>query len=72
MEEETRRFVRRMIEPILTAFRSEVAQQRANGAKELDIEAILARVEIANRPVMDVDQFEYLMGLFRDAARETS
>ena len=34
MEEETRRFVRRMIEPILTAFRREVAQQRANGAKE--------------------------------------
>lgn len=69
MEEEARRFARRMIEPILTEFRREIARQRANGANESDIEAMLARLEATNRPVMDADQFEYLMELFRDAAR---
>lgn len=69
MEEEARRFARRMIEPILTEFRREIAHQRVNGANESDIEAMLARLEATNRPVMDADQFEYLMELFRDAAR---
>jgi hypothetical protein len=68
VEEKARRFARRMLEPILAEFRREVAQLGANGANEADIEAMLARVENTNRPVMDPDQFEYFMELFRDAA----
>jgi hypothetical protein len=40
-EEENRRFARRMLGPILTAFSQEVAQQRSNGANEADIKAML-------------------------------
>jgi hypothetical protein len=69
MEEETRCFALRIIEPILTEFRREVAQRRANGATEAEIEAMLSRIETTNRPVMEADQFQYLMSLFREAAR---
>jgi hypothetical protein len=69
MEEETRCFVLRIIEPILTEFKREVAQRRANGATEAEIEAMLSQIETTNRPVMDADQFQYLMSLFREAAR---
>jgi hypothetical protein len=56
MEEKTRCFALRITEPILTEFKREVAQRRANGATEAEIEAILSRI---NRPVMDADQFQY-------------
>jgi hypothetical protein len=69
MDEEARRFARRMLAPIVTEFKREVAQQRANGATEADIEAMLDRIESVNRPVMDADQLEYFMELFREAAR---
>jgi hypothetical protein len=69
MEEETRCFVLRIIEPILTEFKREVAQRRANGATEAEIEAMLSRIETTNRPVMDADQLQYFMSLFRQAAR---
>jgi hypothetical protein len=57
-----------MLEPILAEFRREVAQLGANGANEADIEAMLARVENTNRPVMDPDSSSIFMELFRDAA----
>jgi hypothetical protein len=69
MEEETRCFALRIIEPILTEFKREVAQRRANGATEAEIEAMLSRIETTNRPVMDAVQLQYLMPLFREAAR---
>jgi hypothetical protein len=69
MEDETRCFVLRIIEPILTEFKREVAQRRANGATEAEIEAMLSRIETTNRPVMDADQLQYFMSLFREAAR---
>ena len=40
--EETRRFARRMLAPIVAEFKREVAQQRANGASEVDIQEMLA------------------------------
>jgi len=69
MKEETRCFALRIIQPILTECRPEVAQRRANGATEPEIEAMLRRIETTNRPLMDADQFQYLMSLFREAAR---
>jgi hypothetical protein len=68
MDEEARRFARRMLTPIVTEFKREVAQQRANGASEADIEEMLDRIERANRSVMDADQLAYFMELFREAA----
>ena len=72
MHEETRRFVSRMLNPIVAAFKREVAQQRANGASEADVQEMLARIESVNRVVMDADQLAYLMELFREAAAESS
>jgi hypothetical protein len=65
MHEETRRFVIRMLNPIVAEFKREVAQQCANGASEADIQEMLDRIESLNRPVMDADQLAYLMELFR-------
>ena len=45
MDEEACRFARKMIEPMLRAFRQEVSEQRNGGASEADIEAMLARIE---------------------------
>ena len=56
MDEEACRFARKMIEPMLRAFRQEVSEQRNGGASEADIEAMLARIESLNRISMDVDQ----------------
>jgi hypothetical protein len=67
--EETRRFARRMLGPMVTAFKREVALQRANGATEAEIQAMLDRIETVNRSVMDADQLAYFMELFREAAR---
>jgi len=72
MHEETRRFVSRMLNPIVAEFKREVAQQRANGASEADIREMLDRIESINRAVMDADQLAYLMGLFREAAAASS
>ena len=72
MHEETRRFVSRMLNPIVAAFKREVAQQRANGASEADVQEMLARIESVNRIVMDADQLAYLMELFREAAASSS
>jgi hypothetical protein len=71
-QEEARRFARRMLAPIVTEFKREVVQQRANGASEADIEAMLDRIETVNRPIMDADQLAYFMELFREAARPPS
>jgi hypothetical protein len=30
---------------------------------------MLSRIETTNRPVMEADQFQYFMSLFREAAR---
>ena len=54
------------------AFKREVAQQRANGASEADVQEMLARIESVNRIVMDADQLAYLMELFREAAASSS
>jgi hypothetical protein len=70
-EEENRRFARRMLGPILTAFSQEVAQQRSNGANEADIKAMLDRIELMNRNSMDADQLDYFMEMFKEAARAT-
>ena len=70
--EETRRFARRMLGPIIAEFKREVAQQRANGASEADIQAMLGRIESANRAVMDADQLADFMELFREAAAASS
>ena len=67
MDEEACRFARRMIEPMLRAFKQEVAEQRANGASEADIEAILARIESLNRGSMEADQLAFFMQLYREA-----
>ena len=73
MDEEDCRFARRMIEPMLRAFKQEVAEQRANGASEADIEAMLARIESLNRGSMEADQLAFFMQLFREAIKlETS
>jgi hypothetical protein len=72
MHEETRRFVSRMLNPIVAEFKREVAEQRANGASEGDIQEMLDRIESVNRAVMDADQLAYLMELFREAAAESS
>jgi hypothetical protein len=48
-----------MIEPILAEFKREVALQRANGATDRDIEAMLERIATVNRPIMDADQLNY-------------
>jgi hypothetical protein len=68
-QEEARRFARRMLAPMVAEFKREVAQQRANGASEADIEEMLARIESSNRSVMDADQLAYFMEQFREAAR---
>jgi hypothetical protein len=72
MHEETRRFVSRMLNPIVAEFKREVAEQRENGASEGDIQEMLDRIESVNRAVMDADQLAYLMELFREAAAESS
>ena len=72
MHEETRRFVSRMLNPIVAEFKREVAQQRANGASEADIQEMLDRIKSVNRAVMDADQLAYLMELFREAAAAAS
>ena len=69
MDQEARGFARRMLAPIVTEFKRDIAQQRANGASEADIEEMLARIESTNRSVMDADQLAYFMELFREAAR---
>ena len=66
---ETRYFVLRIIEPILTKLKREVAQRRAYGYPEEEIEAMLRWIETTNRPVMDADQFQFFMHLFREGAR---
>jgi hypothetical protein len=71
-QEETRRFARRMLGPIVAEFKREVAQQRANGASEVDIQEMLDRIESVNRAVMDADQLAYFMELFREAAAASS
>lgn len=43
MHEETRRFVSRMLNPIVAEFKREVAEQRANGASEGDIESRISK-----------------------------
>ena len=67
MDEEACRFACRMIEPMLRAFKQEVAEQRANGASEADIEAMLARIESLNRGSMEADQLAFFMQLYREA-----
>ena len=57
-----------MIEPILAEFKREVALQRANGATDRDIEAKLERIATVTRPVMDADQLNYFLDLYREAA----
>jgi hypothetical protein len=52
----------------VTAFKREVALQRANGATEAEIQAMLDRIETVNRSVIDADQLAYFMELFREAA----
>jgi hypothetical protein len=69
MDQEARGFARRMLAPIVTEFKRDIAQQRANGASEADIEEMLARIESTNRSVMDADHLAYFMELFREAAR---
>ena len=71
-DEDTRRFARRMLGPIVAEFKREVAQQRANGASEVDIQEMLGRIESVNRAVMDADQLAYFMELFREAAAVSS
>ena len=71
-DEDTRRFARRMLGPIVAEFKREVAQQRANGASEVDIQEMLGRIESVNRAVMDADQLAYFMELFREAAAASS
>jgi hypothetical protein len=44
MHEETRRFVSRMLHPIVAEFKREVAKHRANGASEADIQEMLYRL----------------------------
>ena len=68
MDQEQARFARRMLAPIVTEFKREVAHQRANGASEADIEEMLERIESTNRSVMDADQLAFCMELFREAA----
>jgi hypothetical protein len=72
MEEKTRCFALRIIEPILTEFEREVAQRRANGATEAEIEAMLSRIETTNRPVMDADQFQYPRRRAEDSSERES
>ena len=69
MDQEARGFARRMLAPIVIEFKRDIAQQRANGASEADIEEMLARIESTSRSVMDADQLAYFMELFREAAR---
>ena len=69
MDQGARGFARRMLAPIVTEFKRDIAQQRANGASEADIEEMLARIESTNRSVMDADHLAYFMELFREAAR---
>ena len=49
MDQEQASFARRMLTPIVTEFKREVAQQRANGASDADIENMLERIERTNR-----------------------
>jgi hypothetical protein len=60
--EETRRFARRMLDPIVSEFKREVAQQRANGASEVDIQKMLGRIESVNRAVMAAGSARVLHG----------
>jgi hypothetical protein len=62
-------FARRMLDPIVREFAREIAKQRSEGATESDIQAMLDRVESANRPVMDPEQFQFFMDMFRKAAQ---
>ena len=71
-DEDTRRFARRMLGPIVAEFKREVALQRANGASEADIQEMLDRIESVNRAVMDANQLAYFMELFREAAATSS
>jgi hypothetical protein len=68
MHEETRRFVSRMLNPIVAEFKREVEQQRANSASEADTQEMLDRIESVNRAVVEADQLAYLLELFREAA----
>ena len=61
-------FARRMLDPIVREFAREIAKQRSEGASESDIQAMLDRVESVNRPVMDPEQFQFFMDMFRKAA----
>jgi len=65
-------FARRMLDPIVREFAREIAKQRSEGASESDIQAMLDRVESANRPVMDPEQFQFFMDMFRKAAQALS
>ena len=67
MDEEACRFARRMIEPMLRAFKQEVAEQRANGASEADIEASWQGLKSLNRGSMEADQLAFFMQLYREA-----
>ena len=62
-------FARRMLDPFVREFAREIAKQRSEGATESDIQAMLDRVESANRPVMDPEQFQFFMDMFRKAAQ---
>jgi hypothetical protein len=68
MDQEQASFARRMLTPIVTEFKREVAQQRANGASDADIENMLERIERTNRSVMDSDLLAFCMELFKEAA----
>jgi hypothetical protein len=68
MDQEQASFARRMLTPIVMEFKRAVAQQRANGASDADIENMLERIERTNCSVMDSDLLAFCMELFREAA----
>lgn len=69
MDDAQANFTRTLLEPIVKEFAKEIALQRARGATESDIQTMLDRVEFTNRPVMDPDQFQFVMTMFREAAQ---
>jgi len=69
MDEAQAAFTRTMLSPIIKAFAKEITAQRANGATEADIQGMLDRVETTNRPVMQPEQFQFVMTMFREAAQ---
>jgi hypothetical protein len=71
MDAKTRAFLLAKLRPLLEAFKDAIAEERANGASDAKIEAMIQYAVETNTEHVDPDVLEVMVAELREVARST-